>query len=168
MDVGAYNAYYALMFAKLTENPVLSYDPDPEAVARSRRNLALNPSFAPLIELHAAAVGARAGPGVVTLDSELMPRTQHLRPAAWLLKIDVDGGELDVLTGAAGVLALIRPHVIVETHSPGLEDACGGILLEAGYSPRVVTQRKLLPSDRSWPPGMPGHNRWLVAVGPSS
>ncbi len=165
MDIGAYNAYYALMFAKLTQECVLSYDPDPDAVARSRRNLALNPTFAPLIELHAVAVGARPGPGAVTLDAELMPRTQHMGPAAWMLKIDVDGGELGVLSGAAGFLALMRPHVIVETHAPELEDACGAVLLEAGYSPRVLTQRKLLPSDRSWPPGTPGHNRWLVAVG---
>ncbi len=165
MDVGAYNAYYALTFAKLTRQPVISFEPDPVALARSHRNLALNPTLAPLIELRAVAVGARPGPGVVTLDAELLPRIAQVRSAPWMVKIDVEGAELDVLTGAAGIFELIHPHVIVETHSAGLEDACGEALLEAGYSPRVVTQRRLLPQDRSWPPGTRRHNRWLVAVG---
>jgi hypothetical protein len=167
VDVGAYNAYYALAFAKLTRERVVSYEPDPDAIARSQRNLALNPTLASLIDLRPVAVGARPGPGVVTLDAELLPEAKETRSSPWLLKIDVEGAELDVLTGATGFLALMRPHVIVETHSPGLEDACGILLLEAGYSPRVVTQRKVLPQDRSWPPGTPRHNRWLVANGGS-
>jgi hypothetical protein len=165
VDVGAYNAYYALTFAKLTRQPVLSYEPDPVALARSRRNLALNPTLAPLIELRAVAVGARPDPRVVTLEAELLPRIEQVRSAAWMLKIDVEGAELDVLKGAARVLELMHPHVIVETHSEGLEDACAEALVEAGYLPRIVTQRRLFPQDRSWPPGTRRHNRWLVAVG---
>lgn len=125
VDVGALNAYHALTFAKLTREQVLSYEPDSQAVERSRRNLALNPTLARLIEVRAVAIGARPGPGVVTLDAELLPLTRRAQQAAWMLKIDVDGPELDVLTGAADFLALIRPHVIVETHAPGLEEACG-------------------------------------------
>jgi hypothetical protein len=166
VDIGSYNAYHALMFAKLTRERVLSYDPDPAALARSRRNLALNPALAPLIELRQVGVGALAVPGVVRLDDELLPRIEPARGTAWMLKVDVEGAELDVLRGAATFLELIHPHVIVETHSRGLEDACGGALLEAGYRPRVINQRKLLRHDRSWPPGTPRHNRWLVAPGP--
>jgi Methyltransferase FkbM domain len=165
VDGGVYNAYYALAFAKLSRQPVVAYEPDPVALARSRRNLALNPTLAPLIELRAVALGARPAKRVATLDAELLPGIEQVRPTAWLLKIDVEGAELDVLSGAAGVLELIHPHVIIETHSGGLEDACGEALLAAGYSPRIVTQRRLLPQDRSWPPGTPRHNRWLVAVG---
>ena len=58
--------------------------------------------------------------------------------------------------------------IIVETHAPELEDACASALIEAGYAPRVVTQRKRLASNRSWPPGTPGQNRWLVALGEAS
>ena len=164
VDVGAYNAYYALTFAKLTRQPVTSFEPDPVAIARCRRNVALNPTLAPLIELRAVAAGARQGPGVVTLDAELLPPIEQVRSAS-MLKIDVEGAELDVLTGASSVLELMHPHVIVETHSEGLENACGEALTAMGYSPRIVTQRRLLPQDRSWPPGTPRHNRWIVAVG---
>ncbi len=164
VDVGAYNAYYALMLAKLTRAPVLSYEPDSDAIARCRRNLALNPALAPLIELRAVAVGARSEASV-TLDGELLPRTRRTPAPSWLLKLDVEGAELEVLRGAERFLELTRPHIIVETHSGALEDACGQVLRAAGYSPRVVTQRRVFRQDRSWPPGVPRHNRWLVAVG---
>ena len=165
VDVGGYNAYYALMFAKLSRAPVLSYEPDAEAVARSRRNLVLNPALAPLVEIRELAVGARSDLGVVTLDDELLNPARRAGAAkAFLVKVDVEGAELDVLRGAAGVLARLRPHVIVETHSPELEVACGDALLASGYVPRIVTQRALLPQDRSWG-GITRHNRWLVAAG---
>lgn len=165
MDVGAYNAYYSLTFAKLSRAPVLSYEPDSDALLRSRRNLGLNPTLASMIQLRPVAVGPRSDAGVVTLDDELLPVVRRARPGGWVLKVDVEGAELGVLMGAAGFLALARPHVIIETHSAGLEDECASALLAAGYSPRVVTQRKLLRQDRSWPRGTPRHNRWLVAVG---
>jgi hypothetical protein len=168
VDVGAYNAYHALLFAKLTKQQVLSYEPDPDGVARTRANLALNPDLAPSVELREVAVGAAPGPGIVTLDAELLPRIRCGPAAPWLLKIDVDGPELEVLRGAGEFLMQARPHLIVETHSPGLEEACGSALVDAGYSPRVVTQRKHLPANRSWPPGNPVQNRWLVAPGEGS
>jgi hypothetical protein len=165
VDVGAYNAYYALTLAKLTQAPVVSYEPDSEAIERCRRNVALNPTLAPLIELRAVFVGGRSTGASVTLDDELLPRAGSARSSCWLLKLDVEGAELEVLRGAERFLELMRPHLIVETHSGDLEDACGQTLRAAGYFPRVVTQRRVLRQDRSWPPGVPSHNRWLVAVG---
>ncbi len=162
VDVGAYNAYYALTFAKLARAPVLSYDPDVEALARVRRNLALNPKLATLVELRPVAVGARSGPGVVTLDDELADWADA-GATGCLVKVDVEGAEFEVLAGAAHTLARLRPHLIVETHSLELEVACADALLAAGYAPVIVTQRKLLPQDRSWTGGS-GHNRWLIAT----
>ena len=52
------------------------------------------------------------------------------------------------------------PHGIVETHSPELEVGWGEALLRAGYSPNIVTPRRLLPQHRPR-----AHNRWLVADG---
>jgi hypothetical protein len=148
-DVGSYNGYYALLFAKLGATRVRAYDPNPAAVERIRRNLALNPKLAGAIESREASVGAEG----VTLDGDL---------ADWervdLLKIDVEGAELDVLRGAARLLADSRPRVIVETHSAELERGCADLLRGHGYEPRVVEQRRLLPQNR---PGE--HNRWLVA-----
>jgi hypothetical protein len=88
----------------------------------------------------------------VTLDDEA--------PDAGLVKVDVEGAETWVLSGAARLLAGRRPHVIVETHSPELERECGDLLLRNGYRPRVVCGRRFLRQDRD-----DAFNRWLVAEG---
>jgi SAM-dependent methyltransferase len=152
LDVGCFNAIYALLFAKRCRAPVIAYEPDPVAVARCERNLALNPELASWITLRPVAVGGHAGDGVVTLDEDLADE-----PVDFML-IDVDRGEMDVLSGALELLARQRPQLIVETHSIELERACGDLLLSAGYRPRVITNRRLLPQNRPIP-----HNRWLVA-----
>jgi hypothetical protein len=157
VDVGSYNGYYALAFARLTGGPVRAYDAGGDALARMRRSLELNPSLAPLVELRQAWVGGETDPagGRVTLDDDL---------AGWhslgLLKVDVEGAEIDVLRGANRILAEQRPHVIVETHSPELERACGDLLIGHGYRPHVVLPRRLLRQSRP-----AEHNRWLVADG---
>lgn len=165
VDVGANSGYYTLVFAARTRTSVVAYEPDPAARGRLQGNLALNPRLAPYVDLRASLVGAEPDtpaahathppPATVRLDDDLAD------PAGvGLLKIDVDGPERDVLAGARRLLATARPHVIVETHSPELEDACATLLAEAGYRPRVVTARRLAPQDRGAP-----HNRWLVAAG---
>jgi methyltransferase FkbM-like protein len=159
VDVGGYDAYYSLVFAKLCRAPVFTYEPDGEAYERCQINLALNPGPGRWIELRPVSVGAVLGPGTVALDHEFFPFP------IGLVKIDVDGAELDVLAGAERVLASQHPSVIVETHAPGLEAACGQALLRAGYAPLVVTPRRLFPQDRRWPTSSSQvHNRWLVAA----
>ena len=86
------------------------------------------------------------------------PRIETGAHAALVHSIDVDGAELGVLAGARRLLVDSRPHVILETHSAELEDGCAQLLIEAGYAPRVVTQRRILPQNRP-----AEHNRWLVA-----
>lgn len=153
VDVGANAGYYSLTFAKLCQGPVIAYEPDPAARQRLARNLELNPRLAPWIEVRASAVADSNGSGAVTLDADLATMTR-----VGLLKIDVDGPEVAVLDGARRLLTESHPHVIVETHSAELEDDCAGLLIAAGYAPRVVTQRRILPQNRPI-----RHNRWLVA-----
>lgn len=156
LDIGANSGYYTLTFAARCRAPVLAYEPDEAARQRLAANLALNPQLAPFVDVRPLAVGARAGEGVVRLDDELADG-DGMAPVE-LLKIDVDGPELDVLGGAGRLLAEQRPAVIIETHSAELEEGCARLLAAAGYRPRVVGRRRLLPQDR---PGV--HNRWLVA-----
>jgi hypothetical protein len=77
--------------------------------------------------------------------------------APGFVKIDVEGGELDVLRGARRVLVDQRPSLIVETHSAELERLCGRFLVEHGYRPLVVKQRSV------WKERRLQNNRWLVA-----
>ena len=50
-----------------------------------------------------------------------------------LLKIDVEGAELDVLQGARDVLKGAKPLVLVEVHSDELEKECAQFLEGLGY-----------------------------------
>jgi hypothetical protein len=140
VEVGSLHAVYAMMFAKLCQAPVISYEPEPVARARCERNLALNPELARWVEIRPVGVGN--GLDAVTLDEDLASEQVDL------VLIDVfPGGEVDVLTGATRLLAVQRPHLIVECHSREWERACGDLLVGAGYRPLVVTRRRLLPQN---------------------
>jgi predicted RNA methylase len=155
VDVGAHSGYYALTFAERCRAPVIAYEPDAAALERLARNLDLNSSIASWVDIRAVAVADVDGPGSVTLDADLATVGR-----IGLLKVDVDRAELAVLEGARRLLAGAHPDVILETHSAELEDACARLLIEAGYAPRVITPRRILPQHRPTE-----HNRWLVAAG---
>lgn len=75
-------------------------------------------------------------------------------PAPDLMKIDVEGAELDVLRGAARTMAKQRPRVFLEAHSRDLEQACRREFSQLGY--RI---RRLGPE-----PSQVEQTRHLVAV----
>jgi FkbM family methyltransferase len=59
--------------------------------------------------------------------------------APGILKIDVEGAELDVLNGALKTLNKYRPNILLATHDchlPGVKDSCVRLLQELGYSVR--------------------------------
>jgi hypothetical protein len=75
------------------------------------------------------------------------------------VKIDVDGGEVEVLRGAERLLVEHRPSLIVETHLQALERQCARFLDDHGYRPMLVKQRRV------WKERRLADNRWLVAEG---
>ena len=54
-----------------------------------------------------------------------------------LLKIDVEGFELDVLLGAENTIRQFKPRIIIETHSKELRKKCHAFLSSLGYSLKV-------------------------------
>lgn len=156
-DVGGHNAYYAMVLARLTHEPVTSFEFDPVGIERMRRNLALNPRLASLIEVRKVYLSFETNTAVNadTLDA-IVAREGIPHPD--LLKIDVEGAEANVLRGAAEVLKS-RPHLVIETHGAAVERECVEVLAPLGYDPLVVTQRRWLREQR------PADNRWLVAEG---
>jgi methyltransferase FkbM-like protein len=158
-DIGGEVGYYALVLARLTGAQVTTFEFRPDAIARIERNLECNPALAGQVTVFPAYVAAEraADPRCETLDHLVDAGLVH---APDLIKIDVEGAEANVLRGAAGVLASARPHVIVETHSRGVEDDCVAQLRAVGYAPLIVDQRGWLRERRG-----AGHNRWLIAEG---
>lgn len=54
-------------------------------------------------------------------------------PAPDFIKIDVEGGELDVLEGARGLLERTRPRLLIGIHGPEMRRRCGELLDALGY-----------------------------------
>ena len=158
-DVGSANGYYALACARLTGGRALAIEADAGGAELIRRNCLANPGVGERVDvLHAyAAFESNPAQNCVTLD-ELV--REGRAPMPDLVKVDVEGAEEWVLTGANEILSERRPHVVVETHAPELERECGEMLLRRGYRPLVVTPRRLLPQA-----GRIRFNRWLVADG---
>jgi hypothetical protein len=158
-DVGGHFGYDALILAKISGGVVRSFECEPLLAKRMEANLALNPALAARIELSVAYVGGEsdASHGKVTLDDAALAADGFI---PGFVKIDVEGAEADVLRGSQVLLSKYRPALVIETHSPQLEQVCQEILVAHGYRPRVVNARRFIPDHRPTE-----HNRWLVAAG---
>jgi FkbM family methyltransferase len=146
LDVGHMIGYFSLLMANRTgpDGAVHAFDPDPRAHERLAENAASNSMD--WITVNLLALGARGGTArfgiherigwsstkevkefsewitvpMQTLDDYVAER--DLDPARIsVIKIDAEGGELDVLKGARNTLAAGAPHVVVEVipHRPG-------------------------------------------------
>jgi hypothetical protein len=73
---------------------------------------------------------------VQTLTVDDVVASHHRIPA--LMKIDVEGSELDVLLGAERTLTEVRPMVLIATHSAALKTACTKHLVQKAYRVRPV------------------------------
>lgn len=144
-DVGGQYGYDAAILARLSGERVVSFECEPACWPIIEQTIASNPQLD--IALERAAVG-----GDAPLD-EFAERHGYPR----FVKIDVDGGEVDVLESAPTVLGR-RPGLIIETHSLELEQGCEEILRGHGYDVEIVNARRWLPDYRPTP-----HNRWIVA-----
>ncbi len=158
IDIGAASGEYTLYFLKKTAvGTVLTFDPDDVSRRQFDANLALN-GLANDPRLVPSAKFVRSGESTdsVTLDS--LARTH---PLPFAIKIDVDGGETDILRGAGELLKTGQARWLIETHSVELEAECRAILTAAGYRVTIVPNawwRAIVPEQRPIP-----HNRWLVA-----
>jgi hypothetical protein len=144
---------------KTSAEHVFSFDPDPRAVACLQRNLESNGlQGSPKLSLSKTYVGSSNGPGRISADTLASSLV-----APCFLKVDIDGGEGDLLRAASSrLLHMNQLRWIVETHSAALEQECNGILLSHGYVTRIVPNawwRAIIPEQR------PGEqNRWLIAT----
>ncbi|HEV2439644.1 MAG TPA: FkbM family methyltransferase [bacterium] len=159
-DIGASEGDSALLLASLAApGTVVAFEPDPALRDRLPQNAALNPGLPPFVVLP-WFVGARDDDGrTVTLDSVV---ARGAAPPPQFIKIDVDGGELDVLSGAQLLLAAHKPIVFVEVHGLDRERDCLAFFAAHGYEVRIVKNawwRALYPEHRPI-----GHNRWLLGV----
>ena len=145
VDVGANAGYWTLPLAASFAR-TLAIEPNPAMVTKLKRNLALNPGLERRVRIVAGAASGSRGElrlhlrGIIgddaryntgmgsTVARDLVRRTLvvpattvddeclgHAGPVG-LIKIDVEGAEASVLTGARGILARDAPVVLWEAN----------------------------------------------------
>ena len=173
IDVGCNVGYVAMVAASLVgpEGRVIALDAQRECADATRLNAQLN-DLAQVEALHAAAAAHSGETDVIVTADALWSRLASVGdhalevrrdrvaaiaiddlverfclPAVDVVKIDVEGAELDVIAGMSRVLAEQRPFVICEMHARNAE-FCDA-LAELSY--RVVNLDGRAPVARSGP-----------------
>ena len=161
-DIGGYRGFMSGTMAIAGASKVVVFEPLPENQHALQRLGELNPDLN--IELQRVALGDLDGtiglkvmadasmgklassgfqPGASALREidvtirrlDSMVRAKEVPPPN-LIKIDVEGAELDVLRGASEVLQSAKPVVYIETHSAALDQQCQEELGRLGYGVR--------------------------------
>ena len=158
VDVGANDGFYTLYFAAQPRIArVVACEPDKSHLQRLESNLALNRKvMTDKVSVNPVAVGSDRSAGLRPLD-ELLEGC----PEPILLKVDVEGAEMDVLNSGKRGLTSRKLMLILETHSASLERQCIEFLEGMGFRCSIRKQgwyRVFVPELRQLP-----HNRWLIA-----
>jgi FkbM family methyltransferase len=160
-DVGAFHGMLTLFFASRCAR-VIAYEPNEINHARLVENVRLN-NLAN-VEVRKLGVGAQPGSGMLRYSPEMAgggsldpnataPVAQHIQittldhdiaafglPAPDLIKIDIEGWELEALAGARETLAAHHPALFLEMHGETMREkrrkasAMVVFLCDAGYT----------------------------------
>ena len=158
VDVGAGQGEYTLYFLlRSTAQTVLAVEPSAAERSSLEGNLRLNGLLAePRLRLFKGRAAAVSAAGTARLDSLVSGAA-----SPFLVKVDVDGGEVEVLDGALELLHRADTRWVIETHAMELERECLARFAAEGYQSRIVPNawwRALAPERRPVE-----QNRWLVA-----
>ena len=167
-DIGAHLGFFTLLLARLVgdDGEVVSVEPDPFMGPRLESNLQKNQ--ARNVKVVRAAVGtvaedrrfspgAGGGVGHLAEDGEIEVKGTTLDQLAEsfgppkLVKVDVEGGEIEVLEGGSTLLSKHRPILVVEVHDEQVQS--DALRLLAGFD-----------YDISFIEDDPSRRRHLVAV----
>jgi hypothetical protein len=164
IDVGANDGYFAFgcaaAFRRLGKaGEIIAFEPQQEHVDTLQESLGKQPSATTKIRLLQILVGADVGPGVTTLDAIRWDIGEPRCRTHTLVKIDVEGAELEVLHGATSWL---RPtnYFIVEVHEKSLLEKIERLFAAQGLRLNRLNQRPLplvgheMRSETNW---------WLVS-----
>jgi FkbM family methyltransferase len=165
-DIGAHAGFYSLLASELTgcKGRVYAFEPLPRNVRCLREHLRINHiANVYVVEAAVADFDGRAmflkhsdsTMGRVSAEGSLEVRTVTLDqlvsdggiPSPQFLKIDVEGGETAVLSGARQLLARTHPAIFLSTHGQDLHRKCSGFLISLGYSLRAIDKKDVKESD---------------------
>jgi len=156
-DIGAHIGYFSAIAAHLNkgEGKVFAFEPRPMNAGFFRKHMKVN-GFSSVV-LYEAAVGEVEGDvmfdsahgsatGRVTKDGDLKVKqvsidkliSEGTLPMPTFIKIDVEGGEIEVLKGLEKVIISARPKMVVATHNPECHSFVLGFLEKHNYRYHVL------------------------------
>jgi FkbM family methyltransferase len=161
-DIGGYRGFMSGVMALAGASKVIVFEPLPANQRALKRLRELNGDLA--IEIQAIAVGGVDGEIALQVmpdtsmgklatsafqtevrrQSEIQVEIRKIDslvesgeiPSPNLMKIDVEGAEMDVLSGASVVIERSRPKIFLEAHSAELQAACSRELAKQDYTIR--------------------------------
>ena len=142
-DIGAADGYYSLIYRKYNKHgKIFVCECTPEFYELQKRNFKLNN---------------------MALDNIIFQTNKFIwdEIANNTIKIDVDGGEPNVLKSGINQLKNNQCYLIIETHSLKLEKDCINFLKGLQYESKIIKNcfwRIILPEFRQIK-----HNRWFIA-----
>lgn len=163
-DIGAYRGFFSGIFAVAGAGRVIAFEPFPENCAQLQRLALSNPKLPLTFENIAIGLEDGSAEFNVMPDSSMgklatssfqseVPSAAVLKvslrsldsliserkyPEPQIMKIDVEGAELDVLQGAMKTLQKSRPLLFIEAHSRTLAAECTKLLSDTGYRVGVL------------------------------
>jgi len=173
-DIGANYGVHTLLMARLVgdSGKVFSFEPVSNIAGELKRNVALN-RFNNVTCIPIAVsdqcgnasfvLGAHIGAGKLALSSSestflvaTITINEFVRsgqgPAPDFMKIDVEGAESKVLSGASNIMREHRPTILVDLHNPNEDRAVGRIFSDCDYDVfRTNNGSKVKRLDLGWP-----------------
>ena len=165
-DIGAHVGFYTLLASVLVgaQGRVFAFEPVPRNLCYLKEHLRINGiknvsviegavsdcdgvahfDEGPNSSMGCLAPGGRLAVRTLSLD-EMIRRGELLPPNC--IKIDVEGGEMLVLTGARLMLGRWRPTVFLATSGRGLHQQCCELLASFGYHLGPIGGNSLDQSD---------------------
>jgi FkbM family methyltransferase len=156
-DVGANVGYYSVLASRIlgSTGQVIAFEPDPQNVVFLRRHLEMN--GIENVQVVEAAVSDRCGKamfrqeasrymGTLSPSGTVPVRTLSLDelinsgelPPPDVIKIDVEGAERQVFSGAEQTLRSKHPLLFVATHTTALHSDCCQFLESLGYKLEAI------------------------------
>lgn len=157
-DIGANVGYYTILASRLVgpSGKVVSFEPLIRNLSYLHRHVEMNQAtnvrilpFAVSSDNTIVSFSAGQNSAMGYLDPSgagdiLVPTVtlddivKELRVLPNVMKIDVEGAEMEVFRGADRVLTEARPAIFLSTHSPELREQCKELLAGYGYTVKAL------------------------------
>lgn len=150
-DIGANVGYYTILASRVAgpSGKVVAFEPLLRNIEFLRRHVELN-NAANVVVMPVAlsdttgsarfSIGDNSAVGHIGSDGEIEVETttvdaviERLGFIPDVMKIDVEGAEKAVLTGAQGMFERVKPTIFLSTHSDELREWCTNYLVGLGY-----------------------------------